>query len=258
MRISATVITLNEEHNIADALKSLRWADEIIVVDSESTDRTIEIARQFTDRVFVRQWPGFSSQKNFAAEQALNQWIFNLDADERVSDELVREIEALKNGPEPDAAGYEMPRLTFYLGRWIRHSGWYPDHKLRLYRRDAGGFRGEYVHESVEVRGKVARLKGDILHYTIRNSSEHHLRLDRYTTLAAEDRIRAGKTTTLAALLLSPVLAFVRSYFLRLGFLDGIQGLAIAWFAAHYVFLKKLKVWEADRALQNKGPRSDL
>ncbi|HET9529351.1 MAG TPA: glycosyltransferase family 2 protein [Blastocatellia bacterium] len=253
MRISATVITLNEEHNIADALKSLRWADEIIVVDSESTDRTTEIARQFTDRVFVRPWPGYSAQKNFAAEQARNEWVFNLDADERVSEDLASEIETIINGPEPVASGYEMPRLTCYLGRWIKHSGWYPDYKLRLYRRDAGSFRGDYVHESVQVSGKVGRLKGEILHFTIRNSSEHHLRLDRYTTLAAEEQIRSGKRESLVSLLFSPVTAFMRSYFFRLGFLDGIPGLAIAYFAAHYVFLKKLKVWEAGRSKRDQA-----
>jgi glycosyltransferase involved in cell wall biosynthesis len=248
MRISATVITLNEEHNLADALKSLWWADEIIVVDSGSDDRTVEIARQFTDRVFARPWPGYSAQKNFAAEQAVSDWVFNLDADERVTDELAREIDALKRGPAPAASGFEIPRLTHYLGRWIRHSGWYPDYKLRLYRREAGGFRGDYVHESVEVEGKIERLKGNLLHYTVRSATEHHQRLDRYTTLAAQEQILKGKSENLASLLLSPAAAFIRSYVIRLGFLDGIPGLAIASFAAHYVFLKKLKVWEAGRS----------
>src|SRR5215471_3520936 len=140
MKISATVITLNEEDNIADALASLSWADEIILVDSESTDRTLEIARRFTDRVFVNRWPGYAAQKNFAAEQARNNWIFNLDADERVSQRLISEIEMIKGAIEPDAAGFEIPRLTNYLGRWIRHSGWYPDYKLRLYNRDICGW----------------------------------------------------------------------------------------------------------------------
>jgi hypothetical protein len=141
-----------------------------------------------------------------------------------------------------------MPRLTHYLGRWIRHSGWYPDYKLRLYRREAGSFRGDYVHESVEVDGRVERLKGNLLHYTVRSSSEHHQRLDRYTTLAAQEQILKGKRENLASLLLSPAAAFIRSYVIRLGFLDGIPGLAIARFAAHYVFLKKLKVWEAGKS----------
>ncbi|HLG13741.1 MAG TPA: glycosyltransferase family 2 protein [Blastocatellia bacterium] len=247
MKITATVITYNEEHNIAAALESLSWADEIIVVDSESTDRTIEIARRFTDRIFVRAWPGYSIQKNFAAAQASNDWIFNLDADERVSPELAKEIVEMKDGPEPAPTGFRIPRRTFYLGRWIRHSGWYPDRKLRLYRKDAGRFTGAFVHESVEVKGEVKNLSGELLHYTVRNSSEHHERLDRYTTLAADELRGQGKKGSLIATLLSPVATFIRSYILKLGFLDGVPGLAIAYFAAHYAFLKNLKLWEATR-----------
>ena len=252
MKISATVITFNEEHNIATALESLFWADEIIVVDSESTDRTVEIARQFTDRIFVRPWPGYSAQKTFAAEQAQYDWVFNLDADERISKELAQEIEELKRSSEPDAAGFEMPRLTYYLGRWIKHSGWYPDYKIRLYNRNAGRWRGDFVHESVEIKGKVARLTGDILHYTVRNASDHHLRIDRYTTLAAKESLQKGKQSSAASLLLSPIATFIRTYIFKRGFLDGIPGLAIAFFAAHYVFLKNLKVWE-ERETRRRG-----
>ena len=244
MKITATVITLNEEHNIAAALESLSWADEIIVVDSESADRTVEIARRFTDRVFVRPWPGYSAQKNFAASQATNDWIFSLDADERVSEELTVNLERLKRGGDPQASGFEMPRLTFYLGRWIKHSGWYPDCKLRLYDRNRARWRGEFVHESLEVDGGVDKFSGNILHYTVRDASEHHLRMDRYTTLAAEQDFAQARRASLGSMLLSPFAVFLRSYFFKLGFLDGIQGLAIARFAAHYEFLKKLKLWE--------------
>jgi len=244
MKITATVITFNEEDNIAAALESLRWADEIIVVDSESTDHTVEIARRFTNRVFIRPWPGYSAQKNFAAEQASNDWIFSLDADERVSEELKREIEHIKQGAEPTAAAFEMPRSTFYLGRWIKHSGWWPDYKCRLYRRDRARWRGDYVHETLDADGEVQKLNGNILHYTVRDASEHHLRMDRYTTLAAEEAHSRGKSASLFQLLLSPALVFVRSYVFKLGFLDGAPGLAIARFAAHYDFLKKLKLWD--------------
>lgn len=251
MKISATVITLNEEHNIADALKSLAWADEIIVVDSESTDHTVEIARQFTERIFVRPWPGYAQQKNFAAEQAANNWIFNLDADERISSELEREIEALKSHAASDAVAFEMPRLTWYLGRWIKHSGWYPDYKLRLYDKTKGRWVGDYVHESVSVYGRVERLAGDLLHYTVRNSSDHHQRLDRYTTLAAKEQFSNGKRASISSLLFSPAGSFLRSYILKRGFLDGIPGLAISCFAAHYVFLKNLKLWEMSKQNSN-------
>jgi glycosyltransferase involved in cell wall biosynthesis len=244
MKISAIVITFNEEQNIGAALESLRWADEIVVVDSESTDRTVEIARQYTDKIIVRRWPGYSAQKNFAASEARHDWIFSLDADERVSEELSSEIEALKRKSDTDAAGFEMARLTYYLGRWIKHSGWYPDYKIRLYDRRASNWRGDFVHESIEVKGKVKRLRGDILHYTVRNAADHHLRIDRYTTLAAEQSFCQGERVSFLSLLFSPLATFLRSYIFKLGILDGPQGLAIARFAAHYAFLKNLKLWE--------------
>ena len=244
MKISATVITFNEEENIASALESLSWADEIIVVDSESADRTVEIARRYTDKVFVRRWPGYSDQKNFAADQARNDWIFSLDADERVSDELAREVELLTLDAGSKVAGFEMPRLTYYLGRWIKHSGWYPDHKLRLYDRRRGRWRGQYVHESLEADGEIRRLGGNLLHYTVRDASEHHLRIDRYTSLAAEQSYSQGKRASVAALFFTPLTTFISSFIVKRGFLDGAQGLAIAFFAAHYAFLKALKLWE--------------
>jgi glycosyltransferase involved in cell wall biosynthesis len=256
MKISATVITLNEERNIEDALRSLSWADEIVVVDSGSTDKTIELARRYTDRVMVNSWPGYAAQKNFAAEQASNDWIFNLDADERPSPELSSEIEALKSGPEPPAAGFEMPRLCFYLGRWIKHSGWYPDYKVRLYDRTRADWKGDYVHESVSIKGQAGRLNGDLLHYTASSASEHHLRMDRYTTLAALEALANGQTTSAISILTAPVAVFIKSYFLKAGFLDGVPGLAISYFAAHYVFLKKLKIWEGKSSSRNPGSRS--
>jgi len=252
MKITATVITLNEEHNIAAALESLAWADEIIVVDSESDDRTVEIALRFTERVFVRPWPGYSAQKNFASEQARNDWIFSLDADERVSEELAHAITELKNASEPDAAAFQMSRLTFYLGRWIKHSGWHPDYKLRLYDRKRGRWRGDFVHETLEVSGHVERVSGELLHYTVRNASEHHLRMDRYTTLAAQQSFSQGKRASIISMILSPVVVFLRSYVFKLGVLDGVPGLAIARFAAHYEFLKKLKLWEIRRECGEK------
>jgi glycosyltransferase involved in cell wall biosynthesis len=248
MKITATVITFNEEHNIAKALESLSWADEILVVDSESTDNTVEIARQFTDRVFVRPWPGYSAQKNFAADQARDDWIFSLDADERVSPELAEEIKKIKLRNSPRQAAFEMARLTFYLGRWIKHSGWHPDYKQRLYDRKRARWQGDYVHETLEVDGIVTTIKGNILHYTVRDASEHHLRMDRYTTLAAEQLFSQRKHVSFFSLLFSPISVFLRSYLFKLGFLEGIPGLAIARFAAHYEFLKKLKVWERQRS----------
>jgi len=251
MKISATVITLNEESNIQRALESLAWADEIIVVDSGSTDKTVDIAHRFTDRVVIKEWPGYSAQKNFAAAQARNDWIFSLDADEELSPALIRELAGLQDS-DSRLAGYEMPRLCQYMGRWIKHSGWYPDYKLRLYNRNAGCFKGDFVHESVKVSGEVGRLQGQLFHYTVRSASEHHQRMDRYTTLAAEEMHDKGKRASAAALMLSPAASFFRSYVLRAGFLDGVPGLAIACFAAHYAFLKNLKLWELEQNVTNK------
>jgi glycosyltransferase involved in cell wall biosynthesis len=248
MKISATVITHNEAQDVAAALESLSFADEIIVVDSESTDATVDLARRFTDRVYVRPWPGYSQQKNFAAGQARNDWIFSLDADERVSPELLREIEGLVSAEgEPRASAFEMPRLAFYLGRWIRHSGWYPDRKIRLYDRRRARWTGEYVHEALQVDGPVERLKGDLLHFTVNTVSEHHQRLDVYTTLAAREAFAKGRRASAISLLASPVISFARSYFLKLGFLDGWQGLVIAKFASQYAFLKIAKLRELGR-----------
>jgi len=244
MKISAIVITFNEEHNIAAALESLSWADEIVIVDSESSDRTVEIASRFTDRLFVRPWPGYSAQKNFAADQAKFDWVFSLDADERVSPHLKNAILKVRDQPDPQAAGFETPRRTFYLGRWIKHSGWWPDKKVRLYDRRRARWEGDFVHESLEVNGPIGQLEGELLHYTVRDASEHHLRMDRYTTLAAQELYKRGTHKSIGSLLVSPAIIFLRSYVFKLGFLDGLPGLAIARFAAHYEFLKNLKLWE--------------
>src|SRR5215470_12978871 len=247
MKITATVITFNEERNIEEALQSLAWADEIVVIDSRSADSTVSIARRFTDRIYVRDWPGYSAQKNFAAEQASYDWVFNLDADERVSDGLCGEIRELAQDANAGYAAFQMPRRAFYLGRWIKHCGWYPDYKVRLYDRRAARWRGEFVHESVQTSGKIGRLSGEILHYTIRSASDHQLRMDRYTTLAAEEMFARGKRATATQILFSPIATFLKSYFLRLGFLDGVPGLAISYFAGHYAFLRALKLWEKER-----------
>jgi glycosyltransferase involved in cell wall biosynthesis len=240
MKISATIVTLNEERNIARAIESLRCVDEILVVDSGSSDRTREIAARLGARVLQEPWRGYAGQKNFASEKAAHPWILSLDADEMVSEELEADILALKKeGPRFD--GYAMPRMAQYLGRWIQHSGWYPDRKVRLFHRDRATWVGKYVHESVQVTGKVGPLDGKLLHFTCDSLSAHLRTLDRYTTLAAE-QLRAGRTPVpLRRLILDPPWTFVRTYLLQRGFLDGPQGLAIAWTAALYSFLKYAK-----------------
>jgi glycosyltransferase involved in cell wall biosynthesis len=241
MRITATIVTFNEERNIARAIESLRCADEVVVVDSGSTDRTREIAARLGARVMEEPWRGYAAQKNFAAECASFDWILSIDADESLSEELEGEIAVLKTGI-PAFAAWSMPRLAQYLGRWILHGGWYPDRKIRLYHRERANWTGEYVHESVKVRaGGVGRLEGKLLHFTCDSLSAHLRTLDGYTTLAARELIDRGAKVGLRRLVVDPVWTFVRTWIIRRGFLDGAQGIAIAWMAALYTFLKYAK-----------------
>jgi glycosyltransferase involved in cell wall biosynthesis len=241
--VTATVITYNEAANLEAALRSLAWADEIVVVDSESTDLTASIARQFTDKVIVRPWPGYVAQKNFAAEQASHDWIFSLDADERVTPELAAEIRrVLEAGPRAD--GYRVPRVTFHLGRWLRSTDWYPDYQLRLYDRRRARWRGKYVHESVKADGRVEDLKGELQHYAYRDLAHHFQTMDRYTTLAAKQMFEEGRRAGFLDLLVHPPAAFFRNYVLRGGFRQGVPGLIVSAMNARYVGLKFAKLWE--------------
>jgi glycosyltransferase involved in cell wall biosynthesis len=240
MKISATIITFNEERNVARVIESLRCCDEVVVVDSGSNDRTVEIASKLGARVIETAWRGYAGQKNFAAEQAENDWILSLDADESLSEALEADIWQLKkNGPRFDA--YSMPRMAQYLGRWILHSGWYPDRKVRLYDRRRARWVGDFVHESVQVDGSIGSLNSNVLHFTCDSLSEHLRTMDRYTTLAAEEIVARGRQVGWSDLLLDPAWTFTRSYVIKRGFLDGAEGLAIAWMAALYSFLKYAK-----------------
>jgi len=240
MKITATIITLDEERNIQRAIESLRCADEILIVDSGSVDRTVELAEKLGVRVIEAGWRGYSGQKNWAAEQASHDWILSLDADEALSEALEAEIWNLKkNGPRADA--YTMPRLAQYLGRWILHSGWYPDRKVRLYNRHKATWMGDFVHESVQVAGRLGHLHANILHFTCDSLSEHVKTLERYTTLAAQELAARKTPIGWARLIFDPLWTFARTYFLKLGFLDGLEGLIIAYMAAFYTFLKYAK-----------------
>jgi glycosyltransferase involved in cell wall biosynthesis len=240
MKITATIITLNEERNIARAIESLRCCDEILIVDSGSVDRTVELAENLGVRVIEAGWRGFAGQKNWAAEQASNEWILSLDADEALSEALEAEIWNLKKtGPHYDA--YTMPRLARYLGRWILHSGWHPDRKIRLYDRRKARWIGDFVHESVAADGRVGHLESNILHFTCDSLSEHLKTMDRYTTLAAQELAARKVDVPLRRMIFSPGWTFLRTYFLQRGFQDGLEGLVIAYMAAFYTFLKYAK-----------------
>lgn len=240
IRISAAIITCNEERNIARVIESLRCCDEILVLDSGSNDRTVEIATKLGARVVEAPWHGYAAQKNLAAELASHDWILALDADESLSEALEAEIWHIKKtGPQFDA--YTMPRLAQYLGRWILHGGWYPDRKVRLFDRRKASWTGEYVHESVAVKGRIGHLESNILHFTCSSLSEHLKSMDRYTTLAAEELVARGKRIALPKILFDPAWTFFQSYVLKRGFLDGLEGLTIAYMAAFYNFVKYTK-----------------
>jgi glycosyltransferase involved in cell wall biosynthesis len=240
MKISATIITYNEERKIARAIESLRCCDEILVLDSGSLDRTVELASKLGARVVEAEWRGFADQKNYASELAAHDWVLSIDADEALSEALEAEIWQLKkNGPRFDA--YTMPRLAQYLGRWIFHSGWYPDRKVRLFDRRRASWVGKFVHESVRVNGTVGHLDANLLHFTCDSLSEHLKTMDRYTTLAAEQIIAEKRRLGWANLVLDPPWTFFKTYVIDRGFLDGTEGLAIAYMAALYNFLKYAK-----------------
>jgi glycosyltransferase involved in cell wall biosynthesis len=252
MKISATIITFNEEENIRAAVESVAWADEVLVVDSQSTDATREIAEACGARVICRPWPGFAAQKQFAASEAAHEWVFSLDADERVSPELRASVERLRAAPDERLAdGYRVARRSFYMGRWIRGGGWYPDYQLRLYRRARGRWEGAHVHESVKMAegARVSRLAGDLLHYTSPDAAHHHRMIgERYAPLSALQMFERGRRTSPVKIALAAPLAFARSFVLKGGWRDGLAGLCIARFAAHHAFLKNVLLWE----MQNK------
>jgi glycosyltransferase involved in cell wall biosynthesis len=254
LKISATIITFNEAENIRAACESVSWADEILVVDSRSTDATREIARDCGARVVERDWPGFAAQKQFAATEATHEWVFSLDADERVTEELRASVLSLRDAVDEThlADGYRVARRSFYMGRWIRGGGWYPDYQLRFYRRSKGRWEGAFIHESVKMPegSRVETLAGDLLHYSVRDAAHHHRMIgERYAPLAARQMFEAGRRTTALRVATAAPSAFIRSFILKGGFRDGLAGLAIARFAAHHAFLKHLMLWE----MQNKG-----
>ena len=241
--VSATLITHNEEQNIGDALQSLSWADEILVVDSGSNDATAEICQKFTNKIYLRQWTGYVDQKNFAVEKASHDWILSLDADERVSPPLALEIQSLL-GSTPARSGYRIPRVTYFMGRWIRHGDWYPDYQLRLFDRKRGRWQGGQVHESVRLRDHPGFLKGEIQHHTYRSLSAYLRRLEQYSALAEQDYEQKGEISTAAKLVGDPLATFIKAYLLKRGFLDGVPGLMAAVMGATSVFFKYAKLYE--------------
>ena len=250
--LSVVLITLNEAANIDDALSSVAWADEIVVVDSGSTDGTVERARRHTDRVSHRGWTGYGAQKDHATSIASHDWVLSLDADERVSPALANEIRALL-AHDPSRRGYRIPRSTHYLDTWIKTTDWYPDYQLRLYDRRAAEWSSDRVHESVRVDGEVGTLTGDIRHFPYRGLADHVATIDRYTTLAAGQMHDAGRRAGPAHLLAHPAAAFIRNYLLHGGVRQGVPGLIVSLMNSVYVFLKYAKLLELGRRESDGG-----
>lgn len=241
--VSVVIITKDEEQNIEDALKSVSDAQEIIVVDAFSADKTVEICRKYTDKVYQLEWQGFARQKQTAVDYAKGQWVLVLDADERVTPELKSEIvQAISN---TDSSGFYIPRENYFIGKWIKHGGWWPDHTLRLFRKDKGRFEIREVHEKVVVDGKTSHLKNPLKHFTYRSMSDFIARAENYSTLAARELKKKGRCAGVFSLTVKPLATFLKMYFLRLGFLDGTRGLILAVLYGYYTFLKYAKTWES-------------
>ena len=254
MKISVCIICLNEEQNIEYCLASATWADEIIVIDAGSEDKTIEIVKSFDARLFQREWTGYVDQKNFALSKADGDWVLSLDADEVVSSDLREEIKLLIDGA-PEKDGYVIPRLSYYQNRWIRHSGFYPDRQLRLFKRLQSHWIGGRVHERAEVQGSIGELRNNILHYPYKGSIVGQLRtLNNFTTLQAEDLFEKGKRYHLSLLLSRPFFKFLEVYFFKLGFLDGLAGFIIAITFSYSMFIRYVKLRELDVRFKERPP----
>ena len=249
--LSVAIITKNEEANLARTLESVRWANEIVVVDSGSTDRTVDIASAYGAKVFCEEWHGFGKQKNLAIEHCTSEWVLSLDADEEVSEALAQEITHLVE-ETPSAEAYFVPRHNLFLGRWMRHGGYYPDPKLRLFRKGAAWFEERAVHETLQYPGQTRMLQSHLIHHaypTLENYIEH---MNRYSTLGAAQAATRSKTSRswpafFWNVLLNPAATFVYNYFLRLGFLDGREGLLLHLYHSVYVSWKYAKAWQTAR-----------
>mgnify|MGYP001571083632 CR=1 FL=1 len=241
-KLTVTIIALNEEANIRDCLESVRWADEVIVSDSGSADRTAELCRNYGAKVFMDDWLGYGRQKNLCQDRAANEWILNIDADERITPELREEIQNALAGNGAD--GYLIPRKNYFGGFWVRRCGWYPDYNLRLYRKSAGRFVERRVHEAVHLEGRKERLKSPMIHLTYRDTTDYLSRMQRYSTLAAEDMLNEGRRPSLLDLFVRPQFTFFKMFVLKRGFLDGTTGLVLSMLYAFYTFSKYAKLWE--------------
>lgn len=249
--ISACVICYNEEENIERCLKSLIWCEEIVVVDSGSTDKTIEIARKYTNKIINKSWQGYRKQKQFALNQCNNNWVISLDSDEELDDEAIKAIKNLNinfSETEPKYAGYYISRIVYFMDKWWEKGGWYPEYRLRLMFKEKSAWEGIDPHDKAVVDGETKRIKnGHIRHYTYNNLSDQIQALNHHSTVASKNLFELGKKSNLRHLIVNPISRFIKFYFLKKGFLEGKSGFIIAVNEAHYVFLKYAKLWELQR-----------
>jgi glycosyltransferase involved in cell wall biosynthesis len=245
MSIAAVVITKNEERNIADCLGTLTWVDEIIVVDAESIDRTVELAGPFTPRVFVRPWPGYGPQKNFGIDQAQAEWIFIVDADERVPKPLRDEIRGLlRRNPDGETTGYEIPRRNYFYGKWIENGGLYPDYQLRLFKKTAGRYDDVLLHENFRLEGRTRRLREPLDHYSMPTIGHHVKKMMHYTGLGAQEKLKNVSRIGAWTIATHHLGTILKTFVARRGYRDGLHGVIVAMFAGLHTFVKYAKAWE--------------
>lgn len=242
-KISVIIITGNEEKNIKDCLKSVSWADEIIVVDSESKDKTVEIAKEFTDKVVIHKWEGYAAQKSYALNLASNEWVLSLDADERVMPELAEEIMTMKFN---DSDAYKIHRENYFLGKKIKYCGWGNDYQLRLFRKSKTKLTDRLVHEGFVVEGNISTLKNSMKHYSYENLKEGFAKINEYSSLEANEKYKR-KNVSGSTIFFYPVIAFLQHYIFRKGFLDGTHGLLISLMHAMTKLQVQMKMWELQR-----------
>jgi glycosyltransferase involved in cell wall biosynthesis len=245
-RLSVILITYNEEDNIQNCLDSVKWADEIVIVDSKSTDNTVKIAKKYTKNVFIKDWIGYSENKNLALEKCTGDWVLWIDADERVMPDLAKEIKSIIDSNPPEH-GFEMARRAYFLGKWIKRCGWYPGYVLRLFKKEHARFSDSKVHEGIELNGDKGRLNYDLLHFTDKDLDHYLWKFNRYTSYAAQELAENGRSGGIAAILFRPFFAFIKMYFFKQGFLDGVEGLMLCLLSSGYVAMKYAKLWETQK-----------
>jgi glycosyltransferase involved in cell wall biosynthesis len=251
-KVSAVIIVYNEEKNLRECLETVQWADELVVVDSHSQDRTVEIAREFTGKIFQKEYKGHIDKKRFAVSKAAHDWVFSIDADERVTPELTLEIRQVLAQGAGEVVGYDMPRMTRHLGRWIRHGEWYPDRVTRLFRRSRMRYEGTEPHDRVILHGPQGHLNGILLHYNYRDFAHQIQTVQAYSDVAAKTLFAEGRRAGFRNLFLRPPFKFLKCYVLKMGFLDGWPGFIIAVTSAFYVLAKYAKLYEMHLSQKRK------